>query len=183
MHSTTTAFTSFEIKCKQKGIKDNIKQKTSNPFQGIKNDTSVFLQHKCQKPARCNLKIWMDGGPIHVSLTTRPSISFELISAFPAGSPIFQEHYKVTYTSQRATMPRYHFCNDTEVMLTLLPQDYTKKGHISGGQIHKQLNSKRHITMVSANMNASIQRPCIWWVLAGVFWVLANSNIFSTFWN
>lgn len=112
----------------------------------------------------------MDGGPIPVSPTARLYISFELIfSAFPIGSPISQEDHRVTYISQHATMLRY----DTQTMLTLLPQDYMKKGtysgNILGGQMHKQLNSKRHITMVSANLNALIQKPSIWWFLAGVF--------------
>lgn len=49
--------------------------------------------------------------------------------------------------------------------------------------MHKQLNSKRHMTMVPANLNSVIQRPRIWWFLAGVFLIFANSNIFSTFWN
>lgn len=82
-----------------------------------------------KKKASCELKILRDGGPTHVPPTARLYVDFGLIfSAFPICSPIFQEHHKVIQTPQHVITLRYLFYNDMEVMLTLLPQDYTKKG-------------------------------------------------------
>lgn len=82
-----------------------------------------------RKTASCELKIIRDGGPTHVPPTARLYVGFRLIfSAFPISSPIFQEHHKVIQTPQHVITLGYLFYNDMEVMLTLLPQDYTKKG-------------------------------------------------------
>lgn len=105
---------------------------------------------------------------------------FQLALQFSKNTIRWHTHHSILPCSNTTSVT-------TQRLFILLPQDYMKEGiylgHILGGQMHKQLNSKRHMTMVSANLNALIQQPCIWCFLTGVFWVLANRNIFSTFWN
>lgn len=52
-----TDTTTLEIKCKQKGTKHNMKQRISNSFQGIENDSSVWLWYNFQK----NSQLWFEG--------------------------------------------------------------------------------------------------------------------------